>query len=79
MCSSLPRLKPDNCHNICTNERYPSGGYLDTTKIPKDGWDNDFIYELYPESGKPFVIISFGADGQEGSEGYDTDLLSTDP
>ena len=53
-------------------------GYLETTSVPKDGWKNEFIYELYPESGKPFVVISFGADGEEGGEGYDTDLFSTD-
>ncbi|MBN1360778.1 MAG: type II secretion system major pseudopilin GspG [Sedimentisphaerales bacterium] len=54
------------------------GGYLDSTEVPLDGWDREFIYELYPESGKPFVIKSLGADGQEGGEGYDADLLSTD-
>ncbi len=59
-------------------ENWPPGGYLDTTDLPKDGWGNDFIYELYPESGKPFVIKSLGADGQEGGEGYDADLYSTD-
>ena len=59
-------------------ENWPQGGYLDTTDIPTDGWNRDFIYELYPESGKPFVIKSLGADGQEEGEGYDEDLLSTD-
>jgi general secretion pathway protein G len=54
------------------------GGYLETTEVPKDPWQNDFIYELYPESGKPFVIKCLGADGQEGGEGYDADLYSTD-
>lgn len=53
-------------------------GYLETTEVPPDGWGNEFIYELYPESGKPFVIKSLGADSQEGGEGYDADLLSTD-
>jgi len=52
------------------------GGYLETTEIPKDGWGNDFIYELYPERGKQFVIRSAGPDGEEGTE---DDLLSTDP
>ncbi|MGA2171592.1 MAG: type II secretion system major pseudopilin GspG [Sedimentisphaerales bacterium] len=55
-----------------------TGGYLETTKIPKDGWGNDFIYQLSPESGKPFVIISRGADGEEGGEGNNADLRSTD-
>lgn len=54
------------------------GGYLETTEITKDGWGNEFYYELYPESGRSFVIISWGADGEEGGEGYDTDLKSTD-
>ena len=59
-------------------ENYEPGGYLETTEIPKDGWGNDFIYELFPESGKPFVIKSLGADGEEGGEDYDADLHSTD-
>jgi len=59
-------------------ENWQPGGYLETTDIPKDGWGNDFIFELYPESGKPFVIRSLGADGEEGGEDYDADMLSTD-
>ena len=59
-------------------KNYEPGGYLETTEIPKDAWGREFIYELAPESGKPFVIKSLGADGQEGGEGYDKDLLSTD-
>ena len=54
------------------------GGYLETTDIPVDAWGYDFIYMLDPGTGKPFVIISNGADGQEGGEGYDADLYSTD-
>jgi len=59
-------------------KNWEPGGYLETTQIPKDGWGNDFIYELYPESGKPFVIKSLGADGEEGGEDNNADLLSTD-
>jgi len=54
------------------------GGYLETTTLPKDAWGHGFIFQLYPESGKPFVIKSLGADGQPEGEGYDADLLSTD-
>jgi len=56
-------------------ETWEPGGYLETTEINKDGWGNEFIYELYPESGKQFVIRSSGPDGEEGTE---DDLLSTD-
>ena len=57
---------------------YQEGGYIESTDIPKDAWGNEFQYFLNPESGKPFVIISYGADGKEGGEGYDADLYSTD-
>jgi len=59
-------------------ENWEPGGYLETTEIPKDGWGREFIYERYPESGKPFVIKSYGADGEQGGEGINADLYSTD-
>jgi general secretion pathway protein G len=54
------------------------GGYLDSTEIPQDAWGNDFIFQLDPESGKAFVIISYGADGEPEGEDYNVDLYSTD-
>ena len=56
------------------SEYWPEGGYLKSTEIPKDRWGNEFIYERYPESGKPFVIISYGPDGEPSED----DLYSTD-
>jgi len=56
-------------------DTWEPGGYLETTEIPPDGWGNEFIFELYPESGKQFVIRSCGPDKEEGTE---DDLLSTD-
>ena len=57
---------------------YPPGGYLDTTDVPLDAWGNEFEYIRYPESGKPYVVVSYGADGEEGGEDYDEDIYSTD-
>ncbi|MFA6186425.1 MAG: type II secretion system major pseudopilin GspG [Phycisphaerae bacterium] len=57
---------------------YQPGGYIDSTDLPKDAWGYEFIYVAYPESGKPYAIVSYGADGEEGGEGYDVDLYSTD-
>jgi len=57
---------------------YQPGGYLDSTDLPTDAWGNEFVYIAYPESGKPYVVVSYGADGQEGGEEYDADLYSTD-
>ncbi|MHC5139549.1 MAG: type II secretion system major pseudopilin GspG [Planctomycetota bacterium] len=58
-------------------EDWAPGGYLEQTSIPPDAWKNEFMYIRNPESGKPFVIISYGADGQEGGEGYNRDIEST--
>lgn len=52
------------------------GGYPETKEIPKDGWGNDFIYELNPDDGGSFTIRSPGADGKQGGQGIDADLSS---
>jgi len=57
-------------------DNWEPGGYLETTEIPKDGWGREFIYQLYPEGNSPFAIISYGADGEEGGEGYNRDISS---
>ena len=57
---------------------YPPDGYLDTSEVPTDAWGNDFYYELNPETGGKFMITSWGADGEEGGEGYDADLHGDD-
>lgn len=44
--------------------------------MPKDPWDNEYIYAY--EGGKP-VITSYGADGQPGGEGPDSDIASNSP
>jgi general secretion pathway protein G len=57
---------------------WSEGGYLKTKQVPKDAWGHDFVYHLNPESGQPFEVMSYGSDGQEGGEGKDADLRSTD-
>jgi len=54
---------------------WETGGYLETTGIPNDGWDNEFVYEAYPENNLPFAIRSWGPDKEPDT---DDDLLSTD-
>lgn len=61
-----------------TSHALKMGRCLATTQIPKDACGNEYVYQLKPESGDPFVITSYGADGQKGGEGYNADLYSTD-
>ena len=59
-------------------KKWREGGYLEKGKVPMDPWGNEFVYQLGTETGKSFEIISYGADGEEGGEGLNTDLYSTD-
>ncbi len=52
------------------------GPYLPKGKeVPKDPWENDYIYQNPGEHGE-VDIISLGADGQSGGDGEDADVGS---
>ena len=48
-------------------------GYLKT--FPRDSWEQDFIY-ISPGTNGPFDLYSLGADGKEGGEEYDADIVN---
>lgn len=50
---------------------YPANGFIEGDGLPKDAWDNDFIYE---SDGKTVNIFSYGPDGEAGGEGTDGDI-----
>ena len=52
---------------------WKTGGYLE--KAPKDPWGHDYLY-LQPGLKGEIDVMSYGADGQPGGEGYDADLGS---
>jgi general secretion pathway protein G len=51
------------------------GGYLE--RLPKDPWKNPYQY-LNPGLKGEIDVFSFGADGQPGGTGNDTDIGSWD-
>ena len=48
-------------------------GYL--KKLPTDPWGSPYLYE---KTGSSYSLISLGADGQEGGEGFDADIRLND-
>lgn len=54
-----------------------NGPYIDTA-LTSDPWGNDYVYQVPGPDGLPFLIKSLGKDGQEGGEGENADILSTD-
>ena len=51
------------------------GGYLEKDKVPKDPWDNDFIY-ISPGAHGEYDLTSRGADGELGGDGKNKDINS---
>lgn len=49
------------------------GPYLDQD-VPRDPWDNPYIYSLPGTNNQPFALYSQGADGKPGGEGTDADI-----
>jgi len=52
-----------------------NGPYLQKSKVPLDPWQNEYHYVFPGEHGK-FDLFSYGADGKEGGEGEDQDVVS---
>jgi general secretion pathway protein G len=57
---------------------FPKGGYLERSAVPKDPWGNEYIYRCPGENNREYEIISFGADGREGGDGFNSDINSSD-
>ena len=52
-----------------------NGPYWKRSTLPKDPWGNEYKYSAPGQHG-PYDIMSYGADGKEGGEGPDKDILS---
>ena len=66
--------KPDN-GQIPRN--WKSGGYLESSQVPKDPWQADYQY-LKPGVHGEIDVFSYGGDNQPGGEGYDADIGNWD-
>ena len=55
-----------------TIANYRPGGYLKA--VPKDPWNNLYLYQAPGTDGAEYEIRSLGRDGKEGGEGYDADI-----
>ena len=47
-------------------------------KLPKDPWNNEYIYLVPGRAGELFEIISYGSDGEPGGEGEAADLSTSE-
>jgi general secretion pathway protein G len=56
---------------------YKSEGYLESKKVPKDPWGNEYLYVSPGEHGD-YDLFSYGFDGAKGGEGKNADITSWD-
>ena len=56
-------------------KKWKKGGYLSKKQVPKDPWDNDYIY-VSPGVNDDFDLTSYGEDGAAGGDGYAKDINS---
>ncbi|MBK5274443.1 MAG: type II secretion system major pseudopilin GspG [Desulfuromonadales bacterium] len=56
---------------------YKDGGYLESKKVPKDPWGNDYLY-ISPGEHGDYDLFSYGADGAKGGDGKNADITSWD-
>lgn len=56
---------------------YKEGGYLESKKVPKDPWGNDYLY-ISPGEHGDYDLFTYGSDGAKGGEGKNIDITSWD-
>jgi general secretion pathway protein G len=56
---------------------YPPGGYLKGGRVPLDPWGEPYQYESPGQHNQhAFDLWSYGADGVEGGDGVDADIVN---
>lgn len=68
---------PNSLEELLHQTKGKTAKYLDADSVPKDSWQNEFIYRSPGSGDNPFEIISLGADGMQGGTGYDADIANT--
>ena len=52
-----------------------NGPYWKKSTLPRDPWGNEYKYVAPGQTG-PYDIVSLGADGKEGGDGVNKDIVS---
>jgi general secretion pathway protein G len=62
---------PESLEELAKTSGEGSDPLIKGGKVPKDPWGNEYHYQ---KAEKKYVLLSFGADGQQGGEGNDKDI-----
>lgn len=76
-CGYYPETLTDLVEPVDGCESWGPKPYLKNGKIPKDPWNNEVVYEYYPDTND-YEVISYGADRRAGGDEFSRDLSSKD-
>lgn len=65
--------RPDDARDM-TN--YPEEGYLESEELPLDPWGREYVYMIPGSGDSSWEVVTYGADGEPGGEGEDSDITS---
>lgn len=65
---------PDSLSELRQSDRRGWDGPYLPRDVPLDPWGNPYVYRNPGQNG-PYDLLSYGADGREGGEGDDADII----
>jgi general secretion pathway protein G len=66
---------PGTLNDLLKSEQKGWDGPYLPKDVPSDPWGNPYIYAKPGSGGKPYDLMSYGADGKKGGEDNAEDLL----
>uniref|UniRef100_Q07N86 Type II secretion system core protein G n=1 Tax=Rhodopseudomonas palustris (strain BisA53) TaxID=316055 RepID=Q07N86_RHOP5 len=59
-----------------SNSAIWNGPYIKSAAVPHDPWNHEYIYHSPGRDGRPYDIVSLGADGRDGGADNAADVTS---
>ncbi|WP_411360714.1 type II secretion system major pseudopilin GspG [Pseudidiomarina salilacus] len=66
---------PESLDELLESDKPNWAGPYFPKEVPPDPWGNDYVYRMPGDDGKPFTLLSYGADGREGGEENNADIV----
>ncbi|WP_022945996.1 type II secretion system major pseudopilin GspG [Pseudoalteromonas ruthenica] len=66
---------PENLSELRQSDKPRWDGPYLPKEVPNDPWGNPYVYEVSKSQEQPYTLKSLGADGKEGGEGDNADII----
>ena len=66
---------PEKLEELRTSNKPGWDGPYLPKDIPLDPWNNPYVYTVPGENGKPYKLMTYGADGKPGGSDNNADII----